>query len=405
MTMVTDHAPARAAAAIARARRAAVAERYAAHALAVEWRSLGELAAIAAEWRALAARALEPNVFYEPAFALQAAPMLGADAGALLVWSGTNPRKLLGLFPARIESRRYGFRLPVLCGWTHPYAPLGTPLVEREAAEPVIAAWLDHLAGNAQFPGLMLLPYVPTRGSFAAVLSNVLRRAQMPAADFNLHRRAQLVSGGDGPRYIERAISKHRRRELRRNLRRLSETGALQFTTATEPHDVAAALNDFIGLEARGWKGEAGTAAACHADIRSFIAAAVGGLAAESKIAVDRMLLDGRAIAATITLRSGDTAWFWKTAYDEEFARFSPGAMLAVALTEELADDPAVARADSCATANHPLIDHIWQERLELCDRLIALRPQAPFALARRLETLRTSAIGLAKSMRNHLRG
>ena len=38
----------------------------------VEWRPLAELAALASEWRALASRALEPNVFYEPAFALAA---------------------------------------------------------------------------------------------------------------------------------------------------------------------------------------------------------------------------------------------------------------------------------------------------------------------------------------------
>ena len=44
----------------------------------VEWRPLAELGAIAAEWRELAARALEPNVFYEPAFALAAAPVFGA---------------------------------------------------------------------------------------------------------------------------------------------------------------------------------------------------------------------------------------------------------------------------------------------------------------------------------------
>jgi hypothetical protein len=43
----------------------------------VEWRPLAGLGAIAAEWRALAARALEPNVFYEPAFALAAAPVFG----------------------------------------------------------------------------------------------------------------------------------------------------------------------------------------------------------------------------------------------------------------------------------------------------------------------------------------
>ena len=53
----------------------------------VEWRPLADLDAIATEWRDLAGRALEPNVFYEPSFALAAGPVFGRDSGAGLVWS------------------------------------------------------------------------------------------------------------------------------------------------------------------------------------------------------------------------------------------------------------------------------------------------------------------------------
>ena len=103
----------------------------------------------------------------------------------MLVWSGGEPRHLLGLFPARIEQRRYGLRLPVLVGMTHPYGPLGVPLVDREAAEPVIAAFFAHLAADAALPGLALLPFLPEDGPFAAALDAIVRRAQMPVADFN----------------------------------------------------------------------------------------------------------------------------------------------------------------------------------------------------------------------------
>src|ERR1700691_2683287 len=158
MTAITStaHAPhfvlAGTAAAITSARRAVVADRYAVDSFTVQWLELSQLQSIVGDWRELAARALVPNVFYEPAFALAAAPLFGHDAGAVLVWSGTNPRKLIGFFPARVAARRYGLKLPLLVGWTHPYAPLGTPLVERETAEPVIAAWLAHLAADPSLP-------------------------------------------------------------------------------------------------------------------------------------------------------------------------------------------------------------------------------------------------------------
>jgi CelD/BcsL family acetyltransferase involved in cellulose biosynthesis len=403
-TISTDHAPPlvldRAVSAIASARRAAVADRYAADSFAVEWRTLAELESIRVEWRALAARALEPNVFYEPAFALAAAGVFDRDAGAVLVWSGTSPRRLLGLFPARIEPRRYGLKLPVLVGWTHPYAPLGTPLVEREAAEPVIAAWLAHLADDPALPGLLLLPFLPADGPFAAALKTIATRARMPAADLHRRQRAQLEPRHDRVLYIERTLGQHRHKELRRGVRRLGDLGAILFTTATEPAAVAAAIEDFFKLESRGWKGQAGTAATFNDDIRHFVMAAVAGLAAEGKVAVNRILIDGRAIAATVTLRSADAAWFWKIVYDENFAQHSPGVILTLAVTEELVDDATILRTDSCASANHPMIDHIWRERLALCDRLIAVRPSAAISLARRAEMLRNAAIAAGKSIR-----
>jgi CelD/BcsL family acetyltransferase involved in cellulose biosynthesis len=389
--------------AIASARRAAVADRYAANSLAVEWRYLSELEPIVDEWRELAARALEPNIFYEPAFALPAAKIFGRDAGALLVWSGTSPRKLLGFFPGRIEPRRYGLKLPVLVGWTHAYAPLGTPLVEREAAEPVIAAWLAHLADNPQQPGLVLLPLLPTDGPFATVLDAIVRRAQMPVADFNVHQRAQLVPDGDRLFYVERTVGQHKHKELRRYVRRLGDIGALLFTTATEPEAVAAGVEDFFKLESRGWKGKAGTAAASHDDIRDFITTAVAGLAVEGKVAINRIFIDGSAIAITIMLRSADTAWFWKIVYDENFAQYSPGVVLTFAVTEDLVEDSTLVRTDSCAAADHPMIDHIWRERLTLCDRLIAVRPQISFASVRRLELLRNAALAAARAVRSQI--
>jgi hypothetical protein len=180
----------------------------------------------------------------------------------------------------------------------------------------------------------------------------------------------------------------------------LGDSGAILFTATTEPEPVAAAIRDFYVLESRGWKGHAGTAAAFHDEIRRFVTAAVVGLATEGKVTINRILIDGRAIAVTITLRSADTAWFWKIAYDENFAQYSPGVILSYCVTEDLLEDQSVMRTDSCATANHPMIDHIWRERLVLCDRLVAVRPQAAFSLARRLEPLRGVAIAAAKSIR-----
>jgi CelD/BcsL family acetyltransferase involved in cellulose biosynthesis len=372
----------------------------------VEWRPLAELAALVPEWSALAGRALEPNVFYEPAFALAAAPVFGQGAGAGLVWSRTTPPRLLGLFPARVERRRYGVPLPVLVGWTHPYGPLGTPLVDREAGEAVIAAWLDHLSTHPQLPNRMLLPFMPAAGPVGQAFDSVLARRGGESVLFGPHARALLAPDQDRATYVEHAVGRKKIKELRRQLRRLGESGAVTWTLDSEPMAVDAALGDFLRLEADGWKGRAGTAARESAEVRAFMQTAVQELARDRKVRVARLVLDDRAIAALILLQSQDTAWAWKIAYDEGSARASPGVQLLLHATQSLLDDPAIARADSCASAQHPMIDHIWRERLALADRLVRVGSGSgsAFALTRALEALRRGTIAAAKRGRDLLK-
>ena len=132
----------------------------------VEVRPLAELASIEPEWRALAARALMPNVFYEPQFALAAAPALGRNVEAGLVWLRGKAARLVGLFPARIERHRYGLPWPIVVGWISPYAPLGVPLIDREAAEPVISAFLDHLGSLAPYLPALARGVVPAERAY-----------------------------------------------------------------------------------------------------------------------------------------------------------------------------------------------------------------------------------------------
>src|SRR5262245_3447440 len=211
--------------------------------LRAEWRPLAMWSAVVPEWRALAARALEPNVFYEPAFALPAAALFGRNLGAMLVWSSDN--RLLGFFPARIE-RPYG--LAVLTGWTHPYGPLGTPLVDRDDGAAVIAAWLDHVRDDETLPGLAMLPLVPDDGPFALALGAILSRRQLASALMGRHRRAMLAAGDDRVGYVEQAVGAKKRKELRRQRHRLADMGTLKIDATTSAAGVVDALRNFLDL-------------------------------------------------------------------------------------------------------------------------------------------------------------
>jgi len=361
----------------------------------VEWKPLAALANERDAWRALAGRALEPNVFYDPAFALAAAPAFG-NPGAVAAWSKTG--RLIGLLPARAE-RRYGVS-GTLTGWTHPYAPFGVPLVDRDEADAAVTAFLDHAEG-ARTP--VLLPLIASDGAFAATLARVLARRGGAMESFGTHARAMLAPQGERIAYLDGAVPPKKLKELRRQRRRLLDKGQLATVTARTPDEIPRALADHFALEKSGWKGRHGSAAAQHAPVHAFMRDALVALAAQGGVRLDRLMQNGHPLASTIALMSGDAGWFWKIAYDEDFARASPGVQATLDLTESILADPAIARVDSCATAGHPMIDHLWRERLTLSDFLIApsaaMLPQ--FRYARQLEKLRRVLIATAKTIRD----
>jgi hypothetical protein len=254
-------------------------------------------------------------------------------------------------------------------------------------------------------PDLLLLPLTPEQGTFAAALDAVLARSGRSQAQFARHGRALLDPGAQRDGYLDLAMSGGKRKELRRQRRRLEEFAPVTFTSTQAPAEIDAALKDFLVIEASGWKGLAGTAAVNDPAVHEFMRGAVARLAATGHARVDRMFLNGRAIAATVMLCAGDTAWLWKIAYSEGLGRYSPGVQLAVQVTEQVLAEPAIARVDSCAIADHPMINHIWRERLSLCDRLIALRPGVlPFALACTVERGGRTVVAAAKALRDKLR-
>ena len=55
-------------------------------------------------------------------------------------------------------------------------------------------------------------------------------------------------------------------------------------------------------------------------------------------------------------------AFSFKTAYDERYARYSPGVLLQRENLDLLARED-IAWCDSCAAADHPMIERIWREK------------------------------------------
>jgi CelD/BcsL family acetyltransferase involved in cellulose biosynthesis len=363
------------------------------------WTPLAKLGADSAAWHDLAARTLEPNVFLEPAFARAAADHFGpSDLGALAVYA---EERLVGLLPGRVEGISAGRPVPVFVAWTHPFAPLSTPLIDREIAGEAVVAMLESLPKLPGAPKAALFPLLPEASVTARLIALHIGVKGQSVTRYDTHVRAALM-----PEQGEASamVSARKRKELRRQRRRLAESGVLVHETALAANEVSKAVADFIAVEANSWKGRAGGAVSRDPNAAAFLAEAVTALAGEHKARVDRLTLDGATIAATITLFSGDYAWFWKIGYDETYARYSPGVQIAHDLTMALEEDESLSLVDSCAVADHPMIDHLWSGRIAIADWLVPLDGSMSFAVTAAGERARRAIIAPLKALRNRLR-
>ena len=73
-----------------------------------------------------------------------------------------------------------------------------------------------------------------------------------------------------------------------------------------------------------------------------------------------------------VELDAGGRAFFWKIAYDETLAGYSPGVLLTRALSRRLLAESRMNLVDSCAAPDHPMIDRLWPDRLEFTDIALA---------------------------------
>ncbi|GGZ10880.1 GNAT family N-acetyltransferase [Novosphingobium colocasiae] len=332
------------------------------------WRALeGRIA----EWDRLALDASEPNPFFESWYLLPSLLNLPAtDAVQVLCFEEDG--RLAGLMPITRSPRYYRWPVPNLSSWVHDNCFCGVPLVARGAE---VAFWLALLRWADANPGSSLFLHmrgITENGPLHTALTAILEADGRPSGIVHHEARAMLASELGPDAYLEAAMSGKKRKELRRQTNRLAERGLLRFERRHDTADIGPWADQFLALERSGWKGQAGSAMACDPGTAALLRQALDGAAARGRLERLTLSLDDRPIAMLATFLTPPGAYSFKTAFDEEFAAYSPGVLLQ---RENLVvlDRPDIAWTDSCASADHPMIERIWREKRGIVRLSIAI--------------------------------
>jgi CelD/BcsL family acetyltransferase involved in cellulose biosynthesis len=325
-------------------------------------------------------RAIEPNVFFTSRFLAPAMPRLeDREIRLAIIRDETADRSRLRLLiPFSVEKPGFSVGSPIIRVWSNPFAPLGTPLLDTEAAAETIDDFLDALGNaSANLPKVLVLPDIRLNGPFIQLLKAITMSRNLPVNVTGEHERPMLESLLDGETYLRQTIKINHIKDMRRQWNGLEKLGRLAYCVSRQPDEIRKRMEEFLLLEASGWKGRKRSAMLSDRYRAAFAREAVHNLAAADNVRIHTIDLDGRAIASMVVFMMNGEAYTWKTAFDESYSKYSPGKLLVAQLTDWHLDDPNIIRTDSCAVENHPLVSRFWKEREAMGTLVIGLTPNS----------------------------
>jgi CelD/BcsL family acetyltransferase involved in cellulose biosynthesis len=315
-------------------------------------------------WDELARCAAEPNPFFESWYLLPSLESFnrGSDISILCFTQGG---VLRGLMPIARQQNYEGWPVPHVGNWLHCNIFLGTPLVAPGAEVHFWRAVLEWADANPELSLFLHLKEISLEGPVYAALQSVLDADGRPWGVVARKERALLSSDLDVEAYLAKSLPARKRKDLNRRFRRLAELGDVDFSWESGSDGVVRWIDEFLALEAAGWKGDAGSALACQAATEALFRQSLIGAAERGRLVRLSLRLDGKPIAMLSTFLTPPGAFGFKTAFDEDYARFSPGFLLEREFLTAL-QRFGISWCDSCATANHSVMDRIWCERRSL---------------------------------------
>jgi CelD/BcsL family acetyltransferase involved in cellulose biosynthesis len=345
--------------------------------------------ALVPQWDALVRRA-SANVFMHPAALAAAADTGFAKLHVLLAWDAD---RLVGLWALR--ERRVAPFLSFLAAPPYEFSFVASPVIDPDHIGTVMPAFFEAIANAPALPNVIQLKLLDgDAATFAPMMAALnARHGQM----LKVAERARPFLANEN----ERKRSGSTGKKLRQDWNRLSAVGAVDIANERMPDPTRAAFEIFLDLESRSWKGTNGTALLSHEQDAAFARALIANLADAGGASVALLRVNEKPIAAQVLLYSGSMAYTWKTAFDAEFAKFSPGALLIDKVTDVLFAS-GVAQIESCSTEGS-FMEQLWTGRRMTVDMLIDVgtRKSASFALAVAAER---SYVRL-REFRNRMRG
>ncbi len=191
------------------------------------------------------------------------------------------------------------------------------------------------------------------------------------------HRCASYLPVPHKEEEINGSISRNFRKNLRKQEARLRLIPEVQFSMVGSADARVEHFEQFVALEASGWKGTSGTAVGRSDSLVAYYRDLTTRLADAGQLEWHFLYAEHRLIAAHLAVRLGTSLALLKIGYDEAYAACAPGNMLFLALL----------RRESAQASRHIvdcLTDMPWHRNWNMASRefvTVTVYPRKPWSL------------------------
>lgn len=324
-----------------------------------------------AAWSDCASSSLEPNPFFEPGWLLPALEHLDESGTTTLVLAERSGVVHACVPATRVavdndETEGHKAHAALMTRVTPTVIPLGTPLVTRTGGHEAVACLITGLSEQAERlgAGLVIMDWVGNDGPTAQLLRDVAAHATHPVIEFESWERALLRRrSGDDEQYWLRSVGKHRLRTIRQHRRHLD--AALETSLGLRRRVDNSAIDEFLRLEESGWKGYQpdGLAFRRQEGSARFFEEVCRRYIDEGRLWFISLEADGSPIAMICFLRAGEGEFAFRTAYDEDFAKFGPGVQVFMDAMEDFARKTDACWLDTCSAPGNEHLLGLFPDR------------------------------------------
>lgn len=319
-------------------------------------------------WRTLGLTASTPNVYLMPEFVLPAARNLAAREPPRLAALWNDDRSCLmalGIFDAVAPTGRF------------PYARLSTfRSIHSYQSGILIKAGVDETVVDAFLGGVVASPWRAVHMIDMREDSLVHRQLQDAARRLGLtwfvDRRYERagVRLEDESRWRDH-ISRSRHKRLERARTKLAELGEVEFRIVQGTEVMDHTIDDFLRVEAMGWKRESGLLATEAG--AQFFREVVQGCRDQGLVFFCELLVDGKVIASSSNFQINGVGFAFKIGIDPAYSKFGPGFLLEyIFLQSALRPLHHLHEMESGAQPGS-YIEKLWPERIPMVSgRLVA---------------------------------